>query len=117
MAAICPACDWTGSATAVRDGGRCPKCDESVRYDGKPLQSAPRLTLHDFLQRAAKALKSTGAIDGDEFLEKAIDRIELGWSLAPVQVAVLMKVVLRLERQINDRPVVDFATMHAKGAD
>src|SRR3546814_7489874 len=71
MAATCPACNWTGSATAVRDGGRCPDCGEPIRYDRKPLQSAPRLTLYDFLPRAAKVLRSIGADENDDVVAQA----------------------------------------------
>jgi hypothetical protein len=117
MPAHCTVCDWSGGPMKVMDGGRCPKCHAPVHYDHKPLPSTPGLTLHDFLPRAAKALKAVGAVDGDDFLEKAVERVDLGWSLAPVQVAVMMKVVLRFEGQINDRAVINFAIFHAKGAD
>ncbi|MGH8446490.1 MAG: hypothetical protein ACREVL_14555 [Solimonas sp.] len=117
MAAICDACNWTGSATAVRDGGKCPGCGEPIRYDSKPLTTAPRLTLHTFLPRAAKALRAIGAGDGDDFVESALSRIECGHSIAPVTVAILLKVILRRAAAINDRAVVDFAAMHARGAD
>lgn len=115
MAAICDSCSWSGSSTAVRDGGLCPECGEPIRYESKPLQAAPRLTLHEFLPRAAKALRSINATDGDDFVEDAVARIEQGQYVAPVVTAVLLKVVLRLEPQINDRAVVDFATLHARG--
>lgn len=115
MAAICDACRWSGTSSQVRDGGRCPECGESIRYDSKPLQAAPRLTLHEFLPRAAKALRAINATEGDDFVEDAVARIEQEQYIAPVQTAVLLKVVLRLERQINDRAVVDFATLHARG--
>src|SRR3546814_20444765 len=95
MAAPCPACNWTGSATAVRDGGRCPDCGEPIRYDRKPLQSAPRLTLYDFLPRAATVLRSIGADDNDDVVAQAISPITAGDRIAPVTVATLLKLTLR----------------------
>src|SRR3546814_10347128 len=112
MAATCPACNWTGSATAVRDGGRCPDCGEPIRYDRKPLQSAPRLTLYDFLPRAAKVLRSIGADDNDDVVAQAISRIDAGESIAPVTVAILLKVILRCAESINDSAVVDRSEEH-----
>src|SRR3546814_8265658 len=92
MAATCPACNWTGSATAVRDGGRCPDCGEPIRYDRKPLQSAPRLTLYDFLPRAAKVLRSIGADDNDDVVAQAISRIDAGRSEEhPFELQTLMR--------------------------
>src|SRR3546814_16830744 len=94
MAATCPACNWTGSATAVRDGGRCPDCGEPIRYDRKPLQSAPRLTLYDFLPRAAQVLRSIGADDNDDVVAQAISRNAASESIAHVTVAILLQVTL-----------------------
>lgn len=115
MTAICDSCSWTGKSTQVRDGGRCPDCGESIRYASQSLQGVPRLNLREFLPRAAKALRAIGAEDNDEVVESAIDRIESGQSLAPVSIAILLKVVLRRADAITDQAVIDFATMNARG--
>jgi DNA-directed RNA polymerase subunit RPC12/RpoP len=115
MAAVCSACTWTGASTQVVDGGRCPECESPVRYQSKPLEAPRKLSLTEFNKSAAKALRAVALDIGDDFLTNVLERIDLGWSLSPAQQAVLMKIVLRHERHIHDRAVVEFATFHAKG--
>ena len=115
MAAHCTACTWTGGPTQVRDGGICPDCGEPVQYRSKPLVESRRLSLTEFNDGAARALRAKALDIGDDFLTNVLGRIDLGWSLSPAQQAALMKIVLRHERHISDRAVVDFATFHARG--
>lgn len=115
MTATCSTCGWSGSALKVVDGGRCPECGESIRYDSKPLQSAPKLTIEEFNRRAAKALRSVA--DENPFLAAVLPICEDGMRLTLAQQNGLYRTVLRFADQITDRAVVDFATMNARGAD
>jgi hypothetical protein len=84
VTARCQTCPWEGPSTSVVDGGLCPECAQPVRYDSKPLQSAPQLTQHEFNLRAARALKAAGIGQiPTEFAAIAIHHAESGRAMTP----------------------------------
>ncbi|MDP3859872.1 MAG: hypothetical protein Q8Q73_19095 [Stagnimonas sp.] len=116
MSAICE-CGWTGPSTRVRDGGRCPECMSRVRYESKPLIETPKLDVEGFNHRAARTLRAVPGTDANQFLVGVLPLCEKVIRLTALQQNGIYKAILRHEQAIADRALLDFATMHARGAD
>lgn len=115
MAAICDACGWSGMSTSV-SYGCCPKCREPVRYESKPLQAAAKIAdVAEFNRRAVTALRPH--VEDDSWTAMMLRRIERGLEIPSGAQNALYKIVLRKAGALSDRPLVDFATFRAKGAD
>lgn len=116
MSATCPECGWNGPATEVVGGGLCPRCPTAVRvsYDGKPLNGSAIRNVGDFNERALKALATCATTGWDEgFLASVRYAIQHRGPLSEGQQNNLTRMVLRHSRDVADRPVVDYAVMHA----
>lgn len=117
MSAVCD-CGWTGTATQVRDGGRCPECDSPIRYESKSLPDLALKTVSAFNKRALIALRAAALTEWDKgFISSITSAVEHYVDLTPQQQNTIYRMVNRHARDLHDIPVVDFAVLHARGAD
>lgn len=117
MSANCPECKWVGSYQQVVDGGYCPTCYPvliKVRYDSIELPDPRIKTVEQFNRRAVKALQACGLNEWDAGFVKSIEfRVEHYDALKENEQRNLLRAVMRRSREIGDRPVIDYAEMHA----
>lgn len=116
MAAICDPCGWSGSALAVRDGGRCPECGEPIRYDRAALPQRRQIgSIHEFNSRARVALMALPVLN--PFIEAIVTKLETGRALTEREQQALFNTVNSRHRQISDSELTEYAVRHARGAD
>lgn len=115
MSALCQYidCGWTGTSTQVIDA-RCPRCGEKIVYESAELLDTRIKTMEQFNRRAVKALQGCALNDWDAGFVKSIAfKVEHYQTLPENEQRNLLRAVLRRSRELGDRPVVDYAEMHA----
>ena len=115
----CPDCGTTGDVNDVEHGGTCYRCFTPVTWSFGPVSDVVKVdrikNAEQFNRRALVALEHGAALNSWDqgFLASVRGRVEAYASLGEKEQWNLTRMVLRHCRAVTDKPVVDWAEVHA----